>query len=76
MPAKFATTNSYTDAELLALFREAYAQIAATGQSYKIGTREYVAADLADIREEIAWLDSRINSDTAPAVNLARLARR
>jgi hypothetical protein len=74
--AKFSTSNVYSDGELLALFREAYAQIAATGVSYSIAGRQWSSADLPQIRDEITWLEGRIDGDSAPAQNLARLVRR
>ena len=74
--AKFSTSNEYTDGELLELFREAYAQIAATGVSYSIAGRQWSAADLPSIRDQIEWLESRIDGDAKPAQNLARLVRR
>jgi hypothetical protein len=74
--AKFAANYDYTDAELLALFREAYAQIAATGVSYTIAGRQWASADLPAIQKQIEWLEGRIDGDSAPAQNLARLVRR
>lgn len=58
--AKHVAEASYTDAELLELYRAAYASIAAGAQRYRIGTREFQAADLNHIREQIEWLESRI----------------
>ena len=63
--AKLAADHEYTDAELLALYREAFARLSVGGQSYKIGTREYVAADLPHIRETITWLESRVESSSS-----------
>jgi hypothetical protein len=50
-----------TDAQLLVLYNEAL-QAIATGQSYRIGTRNLSRADLKDVRETIEWLDRRINA--------------
>lgn len=76
MPTKFATSNTYSDSELLALSREAYAQVTATGKAYMIAGRSYTAADLPELRQSIEWLEARIDGDSAPAINLARLVRR
>ncbi len=76
MVTKVTTANTYTDAELLALFREGVALIAATGQAYKIGTREYNAANLPAMREMIDWLEGRISAESNGIVtNYARLVR-
>lgn len=76
MPDKFATSNEYTDAELLALCREAIAQIFATGVSYAIAGRQWTSADLPSLRSQVEWLESRIDSEAPAAQNLARLVRR
>lgn len=62
MVTKFTTSNSYTDAELLALFREGVAAIAATGQSYQIAGRTYTAASLDAMWKMIDNLERRINA--------------
>lgn len=75
--AKHVAGFSYTDAELLALFREALAHIAAGGQSYKLGSVEYVRADLPVILKTITSLEQRISTatQTGPAQNLAQRGR-
>lgn len=76
MVTKVTTANTYTDAELLALFREGVALIAATGQSYQIGGRTYTAANLPTMREMIDWLEGRISVEAnGIATNYARLVR-
>lgn len=76
MVTKVTTANTYTDTELLALFREGVALIAATGQAYKIGTREYNAANLPAMRDMIDWLEGRISIETnGIATNYTRLVR-
>lgn len=76
MVTKVTTANTYTDAELLALLREGVALIAATGQSYTIAGRTYMAANLPAMRETIDWLESRISStENGIVTNLARLVR-
>lgn len=77
MVTKVTTANSYSDAELLALFREGVALIAATGQSYQISGRMYTAANLPAMRDTIDWLEGRISSESNGIVtNYARLVRR
>lgn len=76
MVTKVTTANTYTDAELLALFREGVALIAATGQSYQIAGRTYTASSLPAMRDTIDWLESRISAtDYGISSNLARLVR-
>jgi hypothetical protein len=76
MVTKVTTANSYTDAELLALFREGVALIAATGQGYTINGRTYTAANLPAMRDTIDWLETRIaSSESGLATNLVRLVR-
>ena len=77
MVTKVTTANSYSDAELLALFREGVALIAATGQSYQISGRTYTAANLPAMRDTIDWLEGRISSESNGIVtNYAMLVRR
>ena len=77
MVTKVTTANTYTDAELLALFREGVALIAATGQSYQISGRTYTAANLPSICDTIDWLEGRISAEANGLVtNYARLERR
>ena len=61
--AKLVAENEYTDSELLALWREAHAKLSVGGQSYRIGSREFTAADLKYIREQIEWLEQRVNNE-------------
>ena len=76
MVTKVTTANNYSDTELLALFREGVALIAATGQAYKIGTREYNAGSLPAMRDMIDWLEGRISAEANGIVtNYARLVR-
>ena len=63
--AKYAATDTYTDQELLDLYREAYARISVSGQSYEIAGRVFKMADLRFIQQQIEWLERRI--DTAAA---------
>ena len=77
MVTKFTTANDYTDSELLALFREGVAAIAATGQSYQIAGRMYTAASLPAMWKMIEQLETRISAATSGpiATNMARLVR-
>jgi hypothetical protein len=64
--------QQFTDAELLTLYRNALAAIA-TGQSYGIGGRTLTRPDLAEVREQINWLEQRIQDDaTGGNIALAR----
>ena len=76
MVTKVTTANTYSDAELLALFREGVALIAATGQSYQIAGRTYNAASLPAMRDMIDWLEGRISAESNGIVtNYVRLVR-
>lgn len=76
--AKLVADFDYTDAELLALFRQALAHISIGGQNYQIGDRIFEAGDLPEIRTTITWLEQRVNADaaTGPAELVARMVRR
>lgn len=78
MVTKVTTANSYSDAELLALFREGAALIAATGQSYQVAGRTFNAASLPVMWDTIERLEARISAASSGpiATNLARLVRR
>ena len=77
MVTKFVTANAYTDAELLALFREGVAAIAATGQSYQIAGRMYTASSLPAMFTVMEQLERRIDAATygTIATNLVRMVR-
>jgi hypothetical protein len=75
VPEKYSTTNDYTDAELLALYRECLARISVSGQSYQVMGRIFTAANLAEVRRQIEWLEGRINSASGMATNIARIKR-
>lgn len=72
--AKYEASYTYTDAELLALYREALARLS-QHQSYTIMGREFVLADLQYVQDMIQWLESRIAHASGPADNYARLNR-
>jgi ABC-type protease/lipase transport system fused ATPase/permease subunit len=75
----FAISNPIgtgTDQELLDFTRAAIAQITLHGQAYTIDGRELTRADLRSLREQVTWLESRINSAAGnQANNIARLQR-
>ena len=75
----FAISNPIgtgTDQELLDFTRAAIAQITLHGQAYTIDGRELTRADLRSLREQVTWLESRINSAAgSQANNIARLQR-
>lgn len=84
MSDKYVADNSYTDAELLLLYREALARISVSGQSYQAsiggGTRMFTSADLNEVQGMISWLENRIDmvsaaNGGAKAVNYAKFAR-
>ena len=75
----FAISNPIgtgTDQELLDFTRAAIAQITLHGQAYTIDGRELTRADLRSLREQVTWLESRINIAAGnQANNIARLQR-
>lgn len=77
-PAKFAADHTYTDQELLDLWRQCYATVSVMGQTYVMGDREWTAADNAEIIRNIQFLESRINaaSGANPSQILARFPGR
>jgi len=56
------SVQTFTNAELLTLYRSALAAVA-TGQSYSIGGRTLSRADLGQIRDTIDWLQSQIGDE-------------
>lgn len=63
---KYVAPATYTDQELLDLYRHAYARISVSGQSVSVatpggGTTTYTSADLPHIRAEMDRLQSAIN---------------
>lgn len=54
------TAETYTDAELLALWRQADAEVAAGGQSKAIRGRTLTKANAAEITKKIQFYESRI----------------
>lgn len=73
---KFTAPPSYTDEELLALWRAADAEVAAVGQSYQIRGRTLTRADAETIQRRIRFYEGRINSSSrGMTVNYPRRMR-
>ena len=65
-----------TDSELLEFTRAAIAQITLHGQAYSIDGRQLTRADLADLREQLTYFESRVNAASGRRRdNLATLQR-
>jgi len=77
-PAKFAADHTYTDQELLDLWRQCHAAISVMGQSYEIGDRVYTAANSQEVIRNIQFYESRVNaaSGSNPSQILARFPGR
>jgi hypothetical protein len=60
--------------ERLQMWLDAEAAVA-TGQSYKIGSRQLVRADLPDIRKQIAYWDDQVTRLKAGRGKGARVVR-
>jgi len=81
MSDKYVADNTYSDEELLALWRECYARISVSGQTYQMniggGTRMFTSANLSEVWRQIELLERRINvAGSLPTVNYARFSRR
>ena len=76
MAAKITTANTYTDAELLALWREASAQVTQTGAGYTNAVGTFTANDADKIQRMIDLYEARIASKSSGLVqNFARFQR-
>ena len=76
MPVHFAIPTDYTDAEMLALTRQAIAEVLACGQSHALpGNREWKGADLAALEKIESRYASRVESSSGRAVNYVRMSR-
>jgi len=67
--------NNPTYAQLLEVYKEALYAIAVSGQSYKIGPREFTRANLKEIRDTINWLEFEVDrgSDVTGGFGVATL---
>ena len=73
---KITTANTYSDQELLALWREAEAVVSVSGQSYTNAVGSFTSANLDQIRKSIVFYESRIESSNGLSINIARIKRR
>jgi hypothetical protein len=74
--AKLTAQFDYTDAELLALYREALAALS-QNKSYTIRGKSLTRTDLPQVREMIDWLERRVDAAAGnSAVVIGRHARR
>lgn len=64
MAIDVSSVQTFTDAQLLVLYRNALAAVT-VGQSYSINGRSMTRADLPEIRETIDWLEARIQNAAA-----------
>ncbi len=65
-----------TDSELLEFTRAAIAQITLHGQAYTIEGRQLTRANLPELREQLVFFESRVNSTNGRSRdNLASLQR-
>ncbi len=65
-----------TDSELLEFTRAAIAQVTLHGQAYTNDGRSLTRADLADLREQLKFFESRVNAAAGRRRdNLASLQR-
>lgn len=73
--AKLTPDYTYTDAELLALYRQALAKLSFS-EEYEEGGIRVRRADIPGITKAIEWLETRINAaDGNSTRNYGRLVR-
>lgn len=75
MADKLTANFAYTDAELLALWREADAKLAAGAQDVTIMGERITRADADKITAKIRFYESRVNASTGIHSNLGRYRR-
>lgn len=63
---KYVAGFTYTNAELLALYRECAARISVSGQEYELNGRRYTAADAQEVRQTIDWLQTKVDAESGP----------
>lgn len=54
------SVQTFTDTELLNLWRLAYAKIS-VGQSYSMNGRMMTYANLSEVQKQIEWLEARVD---------------
>jgi hypothetical protein len=72
---KYVARATYTDQELLNLWRECDAAIS-QNQEYEYGDRVYRRTDAREVTAKILMYEQRIAAATAPSQILARMVRR
>lgn len=60
--ADIAAIPSYTDAELLIVYRAALVTIGVGNQSVSVQGRTYTRADLKAVQDMITWLEGRVTA--------------
>ena len=60
--AKIEAEYEYTDAELLAILREALVAVMVKGQTYQFKGQIFTRASAAELREQIAWLEKKVST--------------
>jgi hypothetical protein len=74
MPTVKPTADfTYTDQELLNLWREAHAVCSVRGQSYTVLGQTVTSFDLEAIRKQIEFYEARVSAANGLSVNLARM---
>ena len=61
--AKLVASNTWTDAELLALYREALVELS-VAQSTTLRGKTVTRASIPHIREMVEWLENRIDKSS------------
>jgi hypothetical protein len=74
-PSKFEADNSYTDQEIVDLYRQMIARGAVAGEEYDIRGRRVRFPGIKTALDVINAFESRIAAAEGPAHNLARLNR-
>ena len=62
--SKYAAAFTYSDQELLDLYRQAMAAVTIKGQSYEVAGRKWTAADLLELRNTVAYYERRVNASS------------
>ena len=65
MTGRYEAEFTYTNQQLLDIWRGTLAQIGATGQAYSIGNRSLTRANLREVRETINDLERKVAAESA-----------
>ena len=77
MATKLVAAFDYSDAERLALYKQAAAVCSVSGKSYQIAGRTSTSVDLSELETLITHLENKISSESSGIVtNYVRLVRR